>query len=89
MKTICQTRALCVVIFAATTMLANCSNETDTCKSAAYANLIGANIAAVTLPAGLNMRIVNETDLVTTDYVAERLNIEIDAQGNVQRVSCG
>lgn len=70
-------------------VVAGCTAEADTCNADGYAELLGSNIAAVMLPAGLNMRIVNETDLVTTDFDPERLNIEVVAQGVIHKISCG
>ena len=63
--------------------------NTDTCNSDGYTWLLGSNIAAVTLPASLIMRIVSEADLVTMDYDPKRLNIEVDTQGSIREVSCG
>ncbi|MEM9797743.1 MAG: I78 family peptidase inhibitor [Pseudomonadota bacterium] len=63
--------------------------EEDLCGAANYQSLIGANIAAVTLPADLNARVIGPDTAVTMDFVLERLNVEFDAAGIIQRVRCG
>ncbi|MEJ6394255.1 I78 family peptidase inhibitor [Gymnodinialimonas sp. 2305UL16-5] len=80
---------LSALILAPAMILAGCQGEADTCNSAGYSSLVGSNIAAVTLPADLNMRIIGPDDLVTTDFAPERLNIEVDATGTIQRLTCG
>lgn len=89
MKKTYQTRGLFALSLASVMILAGCLTETDTCNSAAYGGLVGVNIAAVTLPANLEMRIINPGDMVTNDYVAERLNVTVDGQGIIQSLSCG
>ena len=61
----------------------------DACSAADYQSLTGARLAAVTLPADLNIRIIGPGQVVTTDYDAERLNIDVDVVGNIIRVYCG
>lgn len=89
MRMIYQSRTNIACIFVVASTLANCSAGSDTCNSASYSSLIGANIAAVTLPADLNMRLVWDNDPVTNDYVAERINVEVDGQGFIRRINCG
>ena len=59
------------------------------CPAADYAGLVGANLAAVTLPADLNARITGAGRLVTADYVPERMNIRVDRDGTILDVTCG
>ena len=61
----------------------------DQCGAAGYQSLIGSNIAAITLPADLNHRIIGPNTAVTRDYILTRLNIYTDANGVVTRVNCG
>ncbi|WP_370338904.1 I78 family peptidase inhibitor [Parvularcula marina] len=61
----------------------------DECGAADYKSLVGSPIAAVTLPADLNARIIHPGDMVTKDYRLDRLNIDVDEDGNVTRVYCG
>ena len=61
----------------------------DPCGASDYAGLVGANVAAVTLPASLNHRVVGPGTVVTMDYVPERLNVEVDADGVVTGLRCG
>lgn len=59
------------------------------CKPARYEGLVGAQVAAITLPADLEHRIIGPDTMVTMDYVPERLNIHTDKNGRVLRISCG
>ncbi len=61
----------------------------DACGAEGYQSLVGQALAAVTLPASLKTRIIQPDDLVTQDYVEERLNIETDTRGTIMRVFCG
>ena len=61
----------------------------DACGASGYQSLIGRPLAAVTLPAGLDLRIINPGDAVTMDFRDTRLNFELDADGNVAVVRCG
>lgn len=59
------------------------------CDAGAHAALIGRNLAAVTLPAGMDTRIIRPGDLVTQDYKPGRLNLHLDADGVIEMVNCG
>lgn len=62
----------------------------DSCQMAQYANLVGtrgADINRATLPSGT--RVICHNCSVTMDYRAERLNIDLDADGNVSGLRCG
>ena len=60
----------------------------DTCGAAAYASMVGSNVAAITLPAGLNHRIIAPDTPVTMDFSAERINFITDANGLITSVEC-
>lgn len=60
----------------------------DTCGASQYASLVGSNFAAVTLPAGANIRIIQPNQPVTQDFSAARLNIITDANGIVTSLEC-
>lgn len=60
----------------------------DTCGASQYASLVGSNFAAVTLPAGANIRIIQPDSMVTQDFSAERLNIITDANGIITSLEC-
>lgn len=64
-------------------------DETDPCGAQDHTSLLGSNIAAVTLPADLNDRVVGPDSVVTTDYVPSRLNIETNTDGMIIGLSCG
>ncbi|MEM8822680.1 MAG: I78 family peptidase inhibitor [Pseudomonadota bacterium] len=61
----------------------------DPCNAAAYATTIGSNIAAVLFPAELNMRVIGPDTSVTMDFVPERLNVRLDADGTITALDCG
>ena len=61
----------------------------DACGAADYRALVGAPLAAVTLPADLGARIVRPDSAVTLDYRPDRLNIHVDRAGVIERVDCG
>lgn len=62
----------------------------DTCGASMFGELIGKDIDGPGVPgeSRLNRHIKPGTQ-VTMDYVAQRMNIEADAQGVIQRVTCG
>ena len=61
----------------------------DACGASGYRGLIGSPLAAVTLPAGLNARILGPDTAATTDFVPERLNLWVSRSGLIERVYCG
>lgn len=66
------------------------SSAPDTCGAADFAHLVGMERAALDdldLPEGT--RIIPLGQPVTMDHLPERLNIYLNAQGQVWRVRCG
>ena len=61
----------------------------DTCGANDYASLIGSPLAAVTLPADLNDRVIEPDSAVTMDFAPDRLNIYLDEAGTIISLSCG
>lgn len=61
----------------------------DSCNAAEYQSLVGANIAAVTLPADLFHRVLGPNDAATMDYRSGRLNLMTDDDGVIFEVKCG
>jgi hypothetical protein len=61
----------------------------DLCHAADYQSLVGSNIAAVTLPADLNHRVIRPGDTVTEEFNAERLSIYTDEAGVITEAKCG
>ena len=62
----------------------------DTCQMAAHQGLIGSDGAAIdptTLPAGA--RVICHDCVVTLDYRADRLNVQLDPDGQVASLRCG
>ncbi len=60
----------------------------DTCGASAYRSLVGANIAAVTLPADSNIRVVQPDSVITQDFRPDRINIITDANGVMTSLEC-
>jgi hypothetical protein len=65
------------------------AGESVACEPGAYDHLVGTPLAAVTLPAGLETRIIEPGMYVTMEYVAERLTIEVDEDGVITAARCG
>lgn len=72
----------------ATTSSSSQSNGPDTCNAAAYSELVGQDaVQALTLPDPKRSYRLDEP--VTTDYVANRLNIKLDETDTIIAVTCG
>ncbi len=62
----------------------------DTCNLAQYTALVGKPATDPGVPAAsATVRIIKPGDQVTMDFQAARLNIEVDAAGNISGVRCG
>jgi len=62
----------------------------DSCNSSAYAHLIGRPSTEVeALDFTQPVRIIPLGAAVTMDYIARRINFELDGAGNVARIYCG
>lgn len=61
----------------------------DTCGAEGYQWLVGQQLAAVTLPAKAEMRIIEPGMAVTMDYKADRMNVRLDETGAIMSVTCG
>lgn len=62
----------------------------DTCQMAEHRGLVGRDGASIdrsTLPA--NSRVICHNCPVTLDYSADRLNVQLDADGKVASLRCG
>lgn len=60
----------------------------DTCNAAAYADLVGQDaVQALSLPDPKRSYRLDEP--VTTDYVANRLNVKLDDTDTIIAVTCG
>ena len=88
-------RVASIALVPAFVLLAACQTGTgtgtveDACGASRYQGLVGSPLAAVTLPADLGARIIRPGDAVTMDFNAERMNIDLDAEGRIVRVHCG
>lgn len=64
--------------------------ELATCGGLALLPLIGGPVAALPDSGGWEtLRIIHPGDAVTEDFSWTRLNVEVDAQDRIQRLSCG
>ena len=62
----------------------------DTCNMAQYMTLVGKPATDPAVPAAsTTVRIIKPGDQVTMDFNAARLNIDVDAAGNVSGLRCG
>ncbi len=61
----------------------------DACGASGYAGLVGQSLGATSLPADLNMRLINPGEMVTADFAPDRLNITVNRAGQIEAVSCG
>jgi len=60
----------------------------DTCGAAAYRSMIGTSIATASFPATPNIRVIMPDSVVTEDFRPERLNVIVDASGNITALEC-
>ncbi|HYD73322.1 MAG TPA: I78 family peptidase inhibitor [Candidatus Binatia bacterium] len=60
----------------------------DTCGAVAYRAMIGTPIAAASFPATPDIRVIMPDTPVTMDFRAERLNVIVDASGNITALEC-
>lgn len=62
----------------------------DTCNMAQYMTLVGKPATDPAVPAAsTTVRIIKPGDQVTMDFNGARLNIDVDAAGNVSGLRCG
>lgn len=64
-------------------------SDKDTCGADPLKLLIGKSIAAVTMPASQNVRVIGVNTPVTRDYRADRINILINETAIITKVYCG
>lgn len=63
--------------------------DTDACQASQYQGLIGqprSVLADMTFPAGT--RIIDQGDAITMDFRHDRLNIEVSANGRIDKIGC-
>jgi hypothetical protein len=60
----------------------------DSCGAAQYHAMIGTPLAAASFPADPNIRIIQPDTVVTQDFRADRLNVIVDANGNITALEC-
>jgi len=84
--------ALCLTL-ASCGMLPGSGNSgtdpTDPCGAKGYTQLLGTSLAAATLPADLNDRVIRPGEAQTQDFDPSRLNIEVNEAGMIIGLSCG
>lgn len=80
---------LALIASAACQPVADRPAQPDDCNSAAYQSLVGTAVEAADFSGHPLVRIIPPNSAVTMDYRAERLNVEIDETGLIQRLYCG
>jgi hypothetical protein len=60
----------------------------DACGAAQYRAMIGTPIAAASFPATPSIRVIMPDSVVTQDFRADRLNVIVDASGNITALEC-
>jgi Peptidase inhibitor I78 family len=66
------------------------SAANDTCGAGMFAELVGKPIDGPGVPGASRLnRLILPGTQVTMDYIAQRMNIEANAQGIIQRINCG
>ena len=78
-----------ILVLAACQVEPVASPQPSDCGADAYQSLVGAQLAAVTLPADLNARIIGPDTAITMDFRPDRLNIEVEESGWIMAVYCG
>jgi len=62
----------------------------DTCGASMYSELIGKPIDGPGVPGESRLnRHIRPDSRVTADYIAQRMNIEADADGVIRKINCG
>ncbi|GAB1365055.1 hypothetical protein MASR1M32_42910 [Rhodobacter sp.] len=89
-------RTIIPTLFAATLALSACVETppadpmAPSCGAEGLSGLVGQNRKVLdTMKFANPVRIIEPGMPVTADYIANRLNIEVDAKGTITRVSCG
>lgn len=63
--------------------------DADACGASGYQSVIETPLAALSLPADLNDRIIRPGDAVMQDFRPDRINFELNEDDVVIRVTCG
>ena len=60
------------------------------CDAGAHADLLGKTGAEIeTMKFDVPVRVIPENGVVTMDFIPDRVNFELDADGTVSEISCG
>ena len=59
----------------------------DACGASDFAGMMGMPLAALTVPQGA--RVIRPGDMVTQDFVPDRLNVVLDEADRLSRAFCG
>jgi len=85
---------ICVLIAACGpalgTEITSVREQQSDCGAATLHGMVGQDLESLP-PAGFpdSVRIIRPGDAVTADYNPQRLNVELDADGNVTQIRCG
>ena len=64
-------------------------SKDEPCPARLYEEFIGQDLAEVSFPEGQDRRVIRPGQMVTMDYVGSRMNIYLDDEDKVVRVTCG
>ncbi len=65
-------------------------SSVDTCGARLFSELVGKQIDGAGVPGDSRLvRHIRPDTRVTMDYIAQRMNIEADAQGVIRKINCG
>lgn len=64
-------------------------DENEQCDAADYRPLIGTPVTATIFPTGKLLRVYGQGDIVTQEYIPQRINVVYNSGGKIVRVTCG
>ncbi len=64
-------------------------SKDEPCPARFYEEFVGQNLAEVAFPEGQNRRVIRPGQMVTMDYIGSRMNIYLDDDEKVERITCG
>ncbi len=59
------------------------------CKGEAFAESVGQSVSTIQANLPERARVLGPDDIATQDYRIDRLNVYVDSEGIIQRLTCG
>ena len=63
--------------------------DTDACGASDRQEFVGKPVSEALLPFGTLLRVIGPNEAVTQDFRPERLNVQVDTVGKIERIWCG